>query len=260
MSALYNIHLQQFDGPLDLLLHLIEQAKVDIKDIFVSEITSQYLEYVAQMQALDMNVASEFLTTAATLLYIKSRHLLPRPPQTETEEETDPEKILIKQLSEYKLFKDISQKLEVLQQNALNSYSRLPEEFIIETPDIQLDEISTDMLFQAFYAALQQKHESAPTIIHEVHKDVFTVRQQSSRIRSLLLKRSSLSFHELFTNDSSKMEMIVTFMALLEMINRQEVLLRQSRPFETITIRALQLQEDDQAENYMDEIEDYTYE
>lgn len=259
MDTSYKIHLQQFDGPLDLLLHLIEQAKVDIKDIFVSEITSQYLEYVAQMQAFDMNIASEFLTTAATLLYIKSRHLLPRQTQSD-DEEADPEKILIRQLSEYKLFKELSQKLDVLQQNAGNSYSRLPEELITETADVQLGEISVDMLFQAFFSALQQRHESTPTIIHEIHKDVFTVRQQSAYIRKLLLERPVLSFHELFTANSDKMEMIVTFMALLEMINRQEVLLHQSRPFEPITIQALKIRNDDQTENYMDEIEAYTYE
>ena len=94
----YEVKLSRFEGPLDLLLHLIEQAEVDIKDIFISEITSQYLEYMSQIDELDMDTASEFLTMAATLVYIKSRSLLPRPPKENTEEEEDPAEALIRQL------------------------------------------------------------------------------------------------------------------------------------------------------------------
>lgn len=98
----YEVHLKEFDGPLDLLLHLIEQAKVDIKDIFISEITNQYLSLMEELDELDMDTASEFLTMAATLVYIKSRSLLPKPPK-EAEEEEDPEEALVRQLKEYKL-------------------------------------------------------------------------------------------------------------------------------------------------------------
>ncbi|MBQ3132506.1 MAG: segregation/condensation protein A, partial [Clostridia bacterium] len=98
----YEVKLSRFEGPLDLLLHLIEQAEVDIKDIFISEITSQYLEYMNQIEELDMDTASEFLTMAATLVYIKSRSLLPRPPKETTEEEEDPAEALIRQLREYR--------------------------------------------------------------------------------------------------------------------------------------------------------------
>ena len=95
----YEVHLKEFDGPLDLLLHLIEQAKVDIKDIFISEITNQYLSLMEELDELDMDTASEFLTMAATLVYIKSRSLLPKPPK-EAEEEEDPEEALVRQLKE----------------------------------------------------------------------------------------------------------------------------------------------------------------
>ena len=116
----YEVHLNRFEGPLDLLLHLIEQAKVDIKDIFISEITAQYLALMDEVEELDMDTASEFLTMAATLVYIKSRSLLPRPPREEAQDEEDPEEALVRQLREYKAFKEAGAKLEILQQENAN--------------------------------------------------------------------------------------------------------------------------------------------
>ena len=121
----YAFKLESFEGPLDLLLHLIAKAQVDIKDIFVSEITDQYLAYLEQMEQLDMEQASEFLTMAATLLNIKSRSLLPKP---ETPEEDDPEALLILQLEEYKKIKQASLVLQEMEKSAAKSYFKLPEE------------------------------------------------------------------------------------------------------------------------------------
>ena len=123
----YEVHLKEFDGPLDLLLHLIEQAKVDIKDIFISEITNQYLSLMEELDELDMDTASEFLTMAATLVYIKSRSLLPKPPK-EAEEEEDPEEALVRQLKEYKLFKQAGEKLNELSAGMRGLFSRLREQ------------------------------------------------------------------------------------------------------------------------------------
>ena len=131
----YQVHLKQFDGPLDLLLHLIEQAEVDIKDIFISEITTQYLAYMAQVDELDMDTASEFLTMAATLVYIKSRSLLPRPPKEEEEGE-DPAETLIRQLREYKAIKLAGQRLQELEQAARGMYTKLPEEFLLPPQEV----------------------------------------------------------------------------------------------------------------------------
>ena len=110
----YIVSLKQFDGPLDLLLTLISAAKIDIQDIFVSEITEQYLETMRLVDDLDMDVASEFLQMAATLLEIKSRAMLPKPPKPEDPNELSPEEALIKQLTEYKQFKEASEKMHVL--------------------------------------------------------------------------------------------------------------------------------------------------
>ena len=141
----YEVHLKEFDGPLDLLLHLIEQAKVDIKDIFISEITNQYLSLMEELDELDMDTASEFLTMAATLVYIKSRSLLPKPPK-EAEEEEDPEEALVRQLKEYKLFKQAGEKLNELSAGMRGVFSRLPEEFALPPQEYELEQATAEEL------------------------------------------------------------------------------------------------------------------
>ena len=130
----YTVQLKQFEGPLDLLLHLIEEAELDVKDIFVSEITAQYLSYMDQLEELDMDTASEFLSMAATLLYIKSRQLLPRPPK-EDEAEEDPETLLIRQLREYKAFKEASEQLRALFDAARELHTRLPLALVVHVTE-----------------------------------------------------------------------------------------------------------------------------
>ena len=154
----YTVQLQQFEGPLDLLLHLIEEAELDVKDIFVSEITAQYLSYMDQLDELDMDTASEFLTMAATLLYIKSRQLLPRPPK-EDEAEEDPETLLIRQLRDYKAFKEASEQLKTLFEDAKNSHTRLPEDIPLPPKEVALDGATMDGLFAAFLEMLARKKD-----------------------------------------------------------------------------------------------------
>lgn len=126
---MYYVSLKQFEGPLDLLLHLITRAKVDIKDIFVSEITEQYLASMGSVDELDMDTASEFLTMAATLLEIKSRALLPRPPEPAEDGEETPEQTLIRRLEEYKLYKESAGRMKEFEQAAMQVFSKLPEEY-----------------------------------------------------------------------------------------------------------------------------------
>ena len=254
----YLVKLQQFEGPLDLLLHLIEEAQVDIKDIFVSEITSQYLAYMGQVDRLDMDTASEFLTMAATLVYIKSRQLLPRPPKEETEEE-DPEAMLIRQLREYKAFKEASSALEDLFTLAREDCTRLPEDVILPPKEVSVEGATLSGLFTAFSALLakaQQRNPQAPPSPY-VRPDVYTVRTQMGRIREKLKARKVCAFEDLFSAGADKMEMIVTFMALLEMINHGEILLKQSAPFAPIRISVGgQMGAEDADYEYMDETED----
>lgn len=251
----YQVHLSQFNGPLDLLLHLIEQAEVDIKDIFVSEITAQYLAYMEEIDQLDLDTASEFLTMAATLLYIKSRQLLPRPPK-EGEEEEDPEVLLIRQLKEYKLFKQAGEELRGLQERARGAFTRLPEEFLLPPQEITLDGAVLSELSAAFFALLQAEAEregAEENPLHQVRQDAFTVRRKLSEIRALLKDGQERPFEALFMGQATKIEKIVTFMALLEMISRAEIELHQKEPFAPIRLKALHLLEDDEMLDYMDE-------
>lgn len=253
----YSVHLEQFEGPLDLLLHLIEKAELDIKDIFVSEITAQYMEYMRGVDALDMDTASEFLAMAATLLYIKSRQLLPRPPKEEEEEE-DPAAVLMRQLREYKAFKEASANLQALFDAAKRSFTRLPEDVPLPPKEIALDGASMDGLYAAFLTLIGRKQET-PTAVRSQHvrPDSYTVRSQMRKIRDILLNKPRVRFEELFSEDADKLEMIVTFMALLEMILHGEIILRQKAPFAPIRIAADKLLLDgDDDYDYMDETED----
>ncbi len=250
----YEVHLKQFEGPLDLLLHLIEQAEVDIKDIFVSEITAQYLTYMQELEDLDMDTASEFIAMAATLLYIKSRTLLPRPPK-EVEEEEDPAEVLIRQLRDYKAVKEAGGRLSELLGHMQGIYTKLPEEFALPPQEITWTESAPDGLFAAFAELLLRRCDAQKTIaaVQEVHADPFTVRRQLIKIRAVLQDRQKVVFEELFEPGASKIEMIVTFMALLDMIMRTEVILQQKCPYDKITITATNLSNEDEDAEYMDE-------
>ena len=195
----YEVHLKEFDGPLDLLLHLIEQAKVDIKDIFISEITNQYLSLMEELDELDMDTASEFLTMAATLVYIKSRSLLPKPPK-EAEEEEDPEEALVRQLKEYKLFKQAGEKLNELSAGMRGVFSRLPEEFALPPQEYELEQATAEELFAAFMDVLNREgpESSIPEIAKKVDADKYTVRTQLVKIRAKLKEGASVTFEELF--------------------------------------------------------------
>ena len=137
-KRMYYVSLKQFEGPLDLLLHLITRAKVDIKDIFVSEITEQYLASMGSVDELDMDTASEFLTMAATLLEIKSCALLPRPPETAEDGEETPEQTLIRRLEEYKLYKESAGRMKEFEQAAMQVFSKLPEEYPLPPQPVEL--------------------------------------------------------------------------------------------------------------------------
>lgn len=249
----YEVHISQFDGPLDLLLHLIEKAEVDIKDIFISQITAEYLNYMRQVDTLDMDTASEFLSMAATLLYIKSRSLLPRPP-SEDEEEEDPEATLIRQLREYKAFKEATHKLFALRENTAGCYTKLPEEVLLPPQEYELAESDLDSLYNAFLSVLSKVRErtgNAPQ--RKVQADEYTIRAQHAKIRARLAGKKSIRFEELFDGVFVKMEMIVTVMALMDMLQHNEVKIGQDRQYGPILIEADRLLDDDADIAYMDE-------
>ena len=251
----YRVHLSQFSGPLDLLLHLVDKAEVDIKDIFVSEITSEFLEYLKEIDELDMEQASSFLTVAATLVYMKSRSLFPPAPKEEEEEE-DPGELLIRQLREYKTFKEASETMRELAHEAARMHSKLPEEFPVPPAEIILKDTTTQKLFEAMLSALNRGEEPEKReTLHEVTADAFTIRSCSRRVRDVLRSNNGKTCFEELTEGASKMEIIVTFMALLEMISCGEIRLSQERYCGRIDIYALKLIRDDEKISYMDEEE-----
>ena len=249
----YRVKLSQFEGPLDLLLHLIECAQVDIKDIFVASITQQYLEYMSQLSELDMDTASEFLTMAATLVYIKSRSLLPKPPKEETLDE-DPEVVLMRQLREYKEYKSLSVELAKLLDASQGRYTRLREEVFQSEPPVCFVEGVPIELYAALRDALtKERKQNAAPHVHEVTAEQFTIRGEANRLRAYMRGKTRVAFEELFDLNAPKIQIIVVFMALLDMIANREIKIRQIAPFEKITFYVNALIHDDENVDYMDE-------
>lgn len=254
----YRIAIDAFEGPLDLLLHLVRQAEIDICDIFVSEITSQYLKYMDDLGTLDMDKASAFLEMAATLLYIKSRQLLPKPEPETTEDgtpEESPEEQLIRQLRDYEAFKEAGAALEEQYNEMSESFSRLPEDVPLPPQRVEFKDPDLESLYNAFRDVLDRvERKKSINRLHRVRPDTFTIRSQLRTIRQKLRGRKEpLAFEDLLSPEAEKMEIIVTFMALLEMIAHGEILLKQPAPFEPIRIMEKKLLSGDAEYAYMDE-------
>lgn len=234
----YHVSLAMFDGPLDLLLHLISRAQVDIRDIFISEITDQFLEYMEGLDELDMDRASEFLEMAARLLEIKSRRLLPSPPAGE-EEEADPEQELIRQLEDYKLFKAAGETLQEKQKQAANIYYRLPSE-IVKGTDFDITNASAELLMRAFGELMARiAEEEAERPDRQIEREMFTVQEQIFRIQGLLGGRSGpVGFRELFSPRPSREEVVTVFIALLELLKLNRIAIEQQGLFGSIEVRA----------------------
>ena len=236
----YIVSLKQFDGPLDLLLTLISNAKLDIQDIFVSEITEQYLESMKLVDELDMDSASEFLQMAATLLEIKSRAMLPRPPKPEEEGALSPEEELIRQLTEYKQFKEISARMHRLEEEARALLTKLPEEYPLPPPNIEITGLTLDKLQRAFLRVLERAEANARSeqmASREIHRDHFTIAGCMVRI-SRKLRGGSFRFEELFEADYTREEVITMFLAVLEMAKLNRLKIDQSRAYDEIYLSA----------------------
>ena len=231
----YVVSLKQYDGPLDLLLTLIGRAKVDIRDIFVSEITEQYLASMAGVDELDMDSASEFLQMAATLIEIKSRALLPKPPR-EDEAEESPEEALIRQLTEYKTFKELSGDMQQLEAAAREMLEKLPEEYPLPPPAVELTGLTLEGLMRAMQRVLSRiKDDAQEPARREIRKDVHTVQSCIYRIQSRLQK-GAVTFDSLFEDAQDRTEVVTMFMALLELMKLGSVHASQGGVFGEILI------------------------
>jgi len=238
VEADYKVKLEVFEGPLDLLLYLIKKEEVDIYDIPIERITNQYMEYLSLMQLLNLEVAGEFLVMAATLMYIKSRMLLPVDQQvtdSEAEEGEDPRWELIRQLVEYKKFKDAALQLGQREEQQANIFARQgPDAGIEVDKDVPLAEVSIFDLINAFNDVL--KKASAREDFREIIEEKFTVSDKIEEILYTLRDRSEMIFSELFANASSRAEVVVTFLALLELIRLKRLKVIQTEAFGEIHV------------------------
>lgn len=210
------LQLEVFEGPLDLLLHLIQKEEVDIYDIPIATITDQYLEYLANLRSLNLDIEGEFLFMAATLIHIKSRMLLPRPPD-ESEEEEDPRDELVQQLLEYQRFKAVGQYLAERGQLRLASWPRgqIGWDFMEEMPPDPA-EMNIYQLATAFFEIL--KETRVPAV--EMTPILYTVEDKLAEIRTLLTEYGSMDFSDYFRGLAHRQEQIVAFLALLELMRQ----------------------------------------
>ncbi len=232
-SQAYTVRLDMFEGPLDLLLHLIKKNKLNITDIPIALITEQYLETLKLMKVLNLEIAGEFLLMAATLLHIKSKMLLPASSEGEEEEEVDPRAELIRRLLEYQKYKEASQELEKRPLLDRDVFTRAASQ---EREDPEEEKIEVN-LFELLEALRQVLERAKIEAFHEVTLESVTVEEKIQEILSVLQReKRSMAFQTLFPEESSRRIIVITFLAILELVKIKAVRIFQGAPFETIRI------------------------
>lgn len=239
------VKLEVFEGPLDLLLHLIDKNKIDIYDIPIAMITEQYLEYVSRMDKSDMNVVSEFLVMAATLLDIKSRMLLPQE-EEEGEEVEDPRAELVEKLLEYKLCKYMSSELRDMQSEAGITFVRkemLPPEVEAYKPPVDYEELLGDAtlaklneIFKTMLKRQEDRVDNVRSSFGKIEKEKVDMERKENYLRFFFGANRRCSFRQLLEDQHSKEEIIVTFLIVLEMIKTGDIIVRQNDLFDDIEI------------------------
>jgi segregation and condensation protein A len=239
MERDYKVTLEVFEGPLDLLLYLIKKEEVDIYDISIEQITAQYLEYLNSFRMLDLEIAGEFVVMAANLIYIKSRSLLPvhQQPPDEDVEEVDPRWDLIRQLIEYKKFKDAAFHLHQRELGQEGMFPRLPDKPAGSDVLLKSEVGIFDLInaFQRVLKKLQGKRED----LREIFEENYTVSDKIDYLMRATQFEKPTFFSQLFASAASRTEIVVTFLALLELIRLKQLRVAQSEPFAEIEIRRL---------------------
>lgn len=243
-----SIKLEAFEGPLDLLLHLIDKNKVDIYDIPIVQITNQYMEYIEEMQKKDLNIMSEFLLMAATLLDIKCRMLLPVEVNEEGEEE-DPRQELVEQLLQYKMYKYMSYELKDRQMDGerlMFKEETMPSEVkeYQEPVDLDslLDGITLSRLNEVFQDIMKRQFEKIDPVrstFGKIEKEEITVEDKMSYLNEYVKTHKKFSFSELLKNQKTKMQTVVTFLAILEMMKMGTISVKQENTFDDIIITSM---------------------
>lgn len=229
-----DLKINEFEGPLDLLLHLIKENKMDIFDIKIEKITEQYLSYIKKQESMNLEVDSEYLVLASELIEIKSKLLLPHEKETIDEVESDPREELMNRLLEYQAYKEITKTLKEKELIRQEIYTKAPsslKEFVDSDTDIKMD-VTLDDLVDAFQKFLERKKESKP-LTTKVTENEITVSSRRSDIKLILSKGKRVSFFKLFPV-YTKEYVVATFLAVLEMVKNKEIIITQNDTFDDI--------------------------
>ncbi len=241
----YTIHLPQFEGPFDLLLFFIERDELDINDIPIAKVTNDFLEYIRQMEALNVDLASEFILVAATLCRIKAKLLLPRKALDEEGNEIDPREELVRRLLEYKRVKSVLDDLRDLEKSRSLKVERggvtreLKQIANQALADVELESINLFKLLKTFERLVQKMEADQKKTVHTVFKYEYTIKEQQAYISSKLKKKGKADFKQLFTGLENRIHAIVTFLGLLEMLNLQKVEITQGLGFNNFWIKSI---------------------
>ena len=230
-----DLKINDFEGPLDLLLHLIKESKMDIFNIEIEKVTSQYLNYLDTMEKMNLEVASEYLILASELIELKSKLLLPTYKNEDEDEEYDPKEELISRLLEYQVYKEVTKVFKEKELQRKDLYTKTPENiknYIEETKEIELD-VNLDDLVNAFKKFLERKEQSKP-LNTKVTVNGISVSSRRSDIKNILKNKKKVSFFELF-EVVTKEYIVVTFLAILEMAKSKEITISQTEDFQEIT-------------------------
>jgi segregation and condensation protein A len=238
MEKDYKVKLDVFEGPLDLLLYLIKKDEIDIYDVSIERITGQYLAFLENFKALNVEVASEFIVMAANLLYIKSRELLPKNQRAADDEaeEDDPRWELIRQLVEYKKFKDAALELGTREGRADEFYAANPEMPDLEAPAPTMGQVGVFDLIKAFQRVLKRFEKGDDNQVREIVADQFTVGNKIDHLLETLPLGARVPFESLFDEAATKTEVIVTFLAVLELMKLHHLMIEQEQMLGSIVV------------------------
>lgn len=231
----YKVKINEFEGPLDLLLHLIKESKVEIWDIKIEEIVEQYLRYIEAMKEMNLDVASSYLVMASELIELKSKMLLPRKEeQQETEEEIDPREALIQRLVEYQKYKEVTKEFKELEEKRKDIHTKLPESLMEyqEEDTIINSDLHVEDLMLALKKVLQRKELDKPLKTNVTTKEI-SISERRKSIKNILKERKKVDFYELF-EETTREYIVVTFLTILEMAKKQELTIRQENNFDHI--------------------------
>ena len=236
MSDKYVVTIDNFDGPLDLLLHLIKEQDIDIYDIKIEDITKQYLDYIRHMKELNLEIASEYLVMSSELIEMKSKMLLPKKKEKEDDDyEEDPRELLIERLLAYKRYKEVTSEFKDLELTRKMVFTREPDNlnrYVKE--DENSEELGVADLIDAFNNLLKRKELDRP-IATKITKKELSVTEKVNKIKNILRNKKKINFEDIF-EVSTKEEVIISFLSVLEMVKKDEILLTQEGNFKKIVI------------------------